>query len=150
MPTELHLHLPHDASAASTARRAAERYVAGALSPQRSGDVALVVSELVTNAVLHGEGDIVFNLQLDGGVLRGEVIDEGGGFEHDVRVRGPREVGGRGLLIVGALTSQWGIHEGTTHVWFELPFIGAAPGLTEPRLGSDERPEDLITVALGD
>ena len=150
MPIELHLKLPHDASAASTARRAAERCVAGALSPERSGDVALVVSELVTNAVLHGEGDIVVNLQLDGDVLCGEVIDEGGGFDHEVRVRGPLEVGGRGLLIVGALPSQWGINEGTTHVWFELPVVGAAPGLTETPPGSDGRPEDLITVALGD
>jgi anti-sigma regulatory factor (Ser/Thr protein kinase) len=150
MPAKLHLNLAHDASAASTARRVAERCVAGALSPGRSADVALVVSELVTNAVLHGEGDIALTLQLDGDILRGEVIDKGGGFEHEVRARGPLEVGGRGLLIVGALTSQWGIHEGTTHVWFEMPVVGAAPALTEPRLGPDERPEDLITVALGD
>ena len=132
MPVELHLNLPHDPSAASTARRAAERRFAGALSQGRRGDVALVVSELVNNAVVHGEGDIVVKLQLDGDVLRGEVIDHGRGFEHEVRARGARDISGRGLLIVEALTSRWGIHEGTTHVWFEMPLVGPAPGLTEP------------------
>ena len=137
MPAELHLKLPHDASAASTARRAAERRFAAALSARRRGEVALVVSELVNNAVIHGEGDIVVKLQLDGEVLRGEVIDDGGGFEQAVRTRGPRDISGRGLLIVEALTSRWGIHEGTTHVWFEMPLVGPAAGLTEtaPRPG---------------
>jgi anti-sigma regulatory factor (Ser/Thr protein kinase) len=150
MPAELHLKLPHDAWAASTARRAAERQFADLVGPGRRGDVALVVSELVNNAVLHGRGDIVVKLQLDGGVLRGEVIDEGGGFEHAVRARGPRDISGRGLLIVEPLTSRWGIHEGTTHVWFERPVVGAAPGLTEPALGADERPDGLDDIAPGD
>jgi len=143
MPAELHLKLPHDASAASTARRAAERRFAAALSARRRGDVALVVSELVNNAVIHGEGDIVVKLQLDGEVLRGEVIDDGGGFEHAVRTRGPRDISGRGLLIVEALTSRWGIHEGTTHVWFELAAQTDASGPLRPRLGQDERPDGL-------
>jgi hypothetical protein len=42
-------------------------------------------------------------------------------------------VGGWGLSIVDALASRWGVHEGTTHVWFELE----RPG---PRLGSGGRP----------
>jgi len=132
MPSELHLTLPPVASAAKTARRAVEREFAGAVGAERLGDVALVVSELVNNAVVHGEGDIVVKLQVDGDVLRGEVIDDGGGFEHEVRARGARDISGRGLLIVEALTSGWGIHEGTTHVWFEMPLVGPAPGLTEP------------------
>ena len=150
MPAELHLSLPHDASAASTARRATEHRFAGALSSRRRGDVALVVSELVNNAVVHGEGDIVVKLQLDGDVLRGEVIDHGRGFEHEVRARGARDISGRGLLIVEALTSRWGIHEGTTHVWFEMTVAGAAAGLAEPRLGPDERPDALDDTAPGD
>ena len=150
MPAKLHLNLPHDASAASTARRATEHRFAGALSSRRRGDVALVVSELVNNAVVHGEGDIVVKLQVDGDVLRGEVIDDGGGFEHEVRARGARDISGRGLLIVEALTSGWGIHEGTTHVWFEMPLVGPAPGLTEPRLGPHERPDGLDDIATAD
>ena len=117
-----------------------------------------MVSELVNNAVVHGEGDIVVKLQVDGDVLRGEVIDDGGGFEHEVRARGARDISGRGLLIVEALTSGWGIHEGTTHVWFEMPLVGPAPGLTKlPRARADRasarpsrRPDGLDDIATAD
>jgi hypothetical protein len=70
----------------------------------------------------------VVKLQLDGDVLRGAVIDDGGGSEHQVRARGPRDLSGRGLAIVEALTSRSGIREGTTHVWFEMPTVAAVPG----------------------
>ena len=80
----------------------------------------LVVSELVTNAVRHGEGAIELRLWRDGTTVRGEVVDEGGGFEHEVRTEGWDDVGGRGLGIVERMTRRWGIREGTTHVWFEL------------------------------
>jgi anti-sigma regulatory factor (Ser/Thr protein kinase) len=143
MPPELSLHLSPDVSAATTARRAAQQRFRDALSPERLAELALVVSELVTNAVVHGRGEIVFNLQHDGEVLRGEVIDQGGGFEREMRERGPDEIGGRGLLVVEAIASSWGIHEGTTHVWFELPVEGDAPGLVTPQLGENERPAGL-------
>jgi hypothetical protein len=38
---------------------------------------------------------IVLRLQLDGETVRGEVIDQSGGFEHDVRLSGPDDFGGR-------------------------------------------------------
>jgi two-component sensor histidine kinase len=114
------------------------------LSPEQLADLTLVLAELVTNALMHGQGDIAVTLRLDATGLRGEVVDEGGGFEHEVRERGPDDIGGRGLAVVEALTASWGVHEGTTHVWFELPAArGDAPGLTQPRLGKDERPESL-------
>jgi anti-sigma regulatory factor (Ser/Thr protein kinase) len=83
--------------------------------------LSLVVSELVTNAVVHGQGAIRLRLQLEAGDLRGEVIDDGHGFEHELRAAGPSATSGRGLLIVDRLTTRWGVHEGTTHVWFEMP-----------------------------
>ena len=94
----------------------------------------LVVSELVTNAVRHGEGAIELRLWRDGTTVRGEVVDEGGGFEHEVRTEGWEDVGGRGLGIVERMTRRWGIREGTTHVWFELDPGGVGvPG--DPKLG---------------
>jgi hypothetical protein len=59
------------------------------------------------------------------------------------RARGPEEVGGRGLFLVNALTSRWGIDEGTTHVWLELQARSDARERPNPRLGQDERPEAL-------
>jgi anti-sigma regulatory factor (Ser/Thr protein kinase) len=77
---------------------------------------------------VHGRGRIVLRAELDADRLLVEVIDQGHGFERTVRQRDFEGVGGHGLGIVDVLASRWGIHEGTTHVWFELE----RPG---PRLG---------------
>ena len=82
-------------------------------------------------------------MRLEGERVVGEVVDEGQGFEREVRVRGPEEVGGRGLQIVDALSSRWGIHEGTTHVWFELAREDAPARRTDPQLGDERRPSTL-------
>jgi hypothetical protein len=79
--------------------------------------------------------------------VKGEVIDDGGGFEYEFRSRGFDEIGGRGLQVVGALSEQWGIHEGSNHVWFEVPLRAPAqPAATieDPVLGKPDdgqRPE---------
>ena len=143
MAVDLALNLPPDTSAPGLARAAAKRHLAGKVSPERLSELSLVVSELVSNALVHGRGQVVFRLQLDEGIVRGEVIDQGGGFEHEIRARGPDDVSGRGLFLVEALTSRWGIHEGTTHVWFELAARSDASRQPRPRLGQDERPEAL-------
>ena len=52
--------------------------------------------------------------------LRLEVVDEGDGAA-EVH-RGPAdETGGWGLRIVDAVSIRWGVFEGTTHVWCEIP-----------------------------
>ena len=143
MTADLELNLPPETSAPGLARAAARRFLAGKIEPRRLSELTLVISELVSNAAVHGRGQIVLRLQLDGETVRGEVIDHGAGFEREVRERGPDEVSGRGLFLVDALTSRWGIHEGTTHVWFELEGRSDASGPPKPRLGEDERPEAL-------
>jgi anti-sigma regulatory factor (Ser/Thr protein kinase) len=144
MIVALSVDLDRETSAPSVARRAIERRFAE-LDPQRRADLTLVVSELVANAVVHGRGAITLKLEHDGDTVRGEVIDEGGGFEQQVRERGPDEIGGRGLLVVEALATRWGIHEGTTHVWFELSAPPRSTALTEPQLGQAQRPDALGT-----
>jgi anti-sigma regulatory factor (Ser/Thr protein kinase) len=143
MAADLELNLPPDSSAPGLARAAAKRYLAGKVNPERLSALTLVISELVSNASEHGRGQIVLRLQLDEEIVRGEVIDHGAGFEHEVRARGSEEVRGRGLFLVDALTSRWGIHEGTTHVWFETDAHNDASERPNPRLGQDERPEAL-------
>jgi len=138
----LSLDLPSDPSAPGLARRAATRVVGDGLDPGRLDDVLLVVTELVSNAVVHGQGNVVLRLQLEDGVVHGEVIDQGGGFERELRTHGPDDVTGRGLLLVESIASRWGVHEGTTHVWFEVGGASDAP-TPEPLLGADERPDAL-------
>jgi anti-sigma regulatory factor (Ser/Thr protein kinase) len=143
MAVDLALNLPSDTSAPGLARAAAKRYLSGKVDSERLGEVALVISELVSNALEHGRGQVVLRLQLDDGTVRGEVIDDGGGFEHEIRERGPDDVSGRGLFLVETLSNRWGIHEGTTHVWFELAAQTDTSGPPRPQLGQDERPEAL-------
>lgn len=87
-----------------------------------------MTSELVTNAVVHGRGEIILRAELNEDRLLVEVIDQGRGFERTVRQHEFESVGGHGLGIVDTVASRSGIHEGTTHVWFELERAG-------PRLG---------------
>jgi serine/threonine-protein kinase RsbW len=71
----------------------------------------LVISELVTNAVVHsGTGVIGCVLQLGGGLVQIEVTDQGAG-EQEPALREPDEgdVSGRGLLLVSAVSKAWGV-----------------------------------------
>ncbi|MEW2509679.1 SpoIIE family protein phosphatase [Streptomyces sp. NPDC046870] len=92
----------------------------------------LLVSELVTNALRYGEGDIRLRLLLDR-TLVCEVWDSGLVQPRRRRARDTDE-GGRGLQLVGLLSAAWGSRRtprGKT-VWFELPLPGSEGGLTDP------------------
>jgi anti-sigma regulatory factor (Ser/Thr protein kinase) len=74
-----------------------------------SSDAVLVISELVTNALRHGLGEIVARTALtDGGMLYLSVTDSGEELPELQPVDASR-VGGVGLHIVDRLSSQWGI-----------------------------------------
>ena len=88
--------------------------------------VALGVSELATNAIMHtpsGDGgQITIGLTATGPVVRAEVTNDGtmAGKPH---IRKDTEAEhGRGILIIDALADAWGViqHAGTTTVWAEF------------------------------
>ncbi|MEV7978877.1 SpoIIE family protein phosphatase [Streptomyces sp. NPDC086519] len=92
----------------------------------------LLVSELVTNALRYGEGEIRLRLLLDR-TLVCEVWDSGLVQPRRRRARDTDE-GGRGLQLVGLLSAAWGSRRtprGKT-VWFELPLPDGETGLTDP------------------
>ncbi|MGW1874519.1 SpoIIE family protein phosphatase [Streptomyces sp. NPDC001975] len=92
----------------------------------------LLVSELVTNALRYGEGEIRVRLLLDR-TLVCEVWDSGLVQPRRRRARDTDE-GGRGLQLVGLLSAAWGSRRtprGKT-VWFELPLPDGETGLTDP------------------
>jgi anti-sigma regulatory factor (Ser/Thr protein kinase) len=115
------------------ARRFAHAFLAewGLAEAGRCGDVLLCVSELATNALVHGvpagRQFRVF-LRYDGHVLRVEVHDSGGGVPRvDVHPDDTDE-GGRGLLLVTALADKWGVGERELGkvVWAEFGCEGGA------------------------
>lgn len=96
----------------------------------------LAVSEVVTNALIHSGTAVRLDIRVTDDRLRVEVTDGGTGHA-DVRPaprpRADDDVGGRGLLVVDALTSAWGSRrsgEGTA-VWFEIP-VGSRTGVRRP------------------
>jgi anti-sigma regulatory factor (Ser/Thr protein kinase) len=120
MPPRLECELPCERVAAAQARRLLDVRFAGELDPDELETVKLLASELVNNAVIHGDGKIKFGADHDCRRIRIDVVDEGSGFVHHVRQVGVHELSGRGLQIVDSMSTRWGLFEGTTHVWFEV------------------------------
>lgn len=133
MATDFETHLPRGHDAPWIARRSVTAWFSAVLKQDQLQTAKLLTSELVTNAVLHGRGRIVLRGHVNEDRVLVEVSDEGEGFEHELRRRNFEDLHGRGLLIVDSESSRWGIHEGTTHVWFELE-------RQRPRLGLEGTP----------
>lgn len=82
----------------------------------------LVVSELVTNAVLHAGTGSELRLTKIGGSLLIGVSDAGGGSP-DVFDAGTEDEHGRGLVMISALSTAWGV-DGDDHrktIWAQVP-----------------------------
>ncbi|MGN6870848.1 MAG: ATP-binding protein [Solirubrobacteraceae bacterium] len=103
------------------ARRIIADELASRLSAPALDDVKLMVSELVTNGIVHGSTQPDEPVMLDllvNGYIRCRVLDHGHGFAN-----GPRsqEAGGWGLHVVEQLSDRWGMQcsPQQTEVWFE-------------------------------
>jgi anti-sigma regulatory factor (Ser/Thr protein kinase) len=87
-------------------------------------DVDLLVSELVSNSVVHAQADRVeLRAVSHTGGVRVEVSDPGSGFDRDAARRVPSITGegGYGLHIVDAVANRWGVTRDTSAgVWFEI------------------------------
>jgi anti-sigma regulatory factor (Ser/Thr protein kinase) len=99
----------------------------GRVGARLLGDVQLIVSELVTNSVVHAQMGPDDSIGVDVGLsddrLRIAVADDGAAsLPHAVDPDAGR-ASGRGLLLVGRLSHAWGVireRSGTTRVWCEL------------------------------
>ncbi|MFF3482532.1 ATP-binding protein [Streptomyces sp. NPDC002701] len=114
--------------------------------PEACDNAVLVTSELVTNALTHTASRwIVCRLRTDGHRLHLEVEDQNRGLAIPAqRTAGPDDQGGRGLLLVGTLSSDWGVRD-TAHgsgrvVWAVLP---AGPETAPPCPPSSPEPREL-------
>ncbi|MFC9330216.1 ATP-binding protein [Kitasatospora sp. NPDC057015] len=113
------------------------RWIAGRLTdwqvPHLVDDLTLIASELATNAVRHGGTSALATLSISESdaaprVVRLEIQDSGPGFDPDACLRAvdhpdaTERCGGRGLLLVAALSSAWGAsHTGAGQlVWAEM------------------------------
>ncbi|MGN6167382.1 MAG: ATP-binding protein [Solirubrobacteraceae bacterium] len=124
-PSTLELELERSVDAPSLARAAIVGFSQDShSSPGTIATVMLLVSETVTNAVIHPvvkpPGKIGLFARLGKEVIRVEVSDDGRGFKP--RPRNPGQLGGGfGLYLLEKESARWGI-ENTPHtkVWFEV------------------------------
>ncbi|MFD9187190.1 ATP-binding protein [Streptomyces phaeochromogenes] len=89
--------------------------------PELIEDAETLVTELVTNALRHGRGDIRVRFYLAVDCIRIEVQD--GSHETPVlRNAAPTDEDGRGLFLVRAVASDWGISTDGMTTWCALNF----------------------------
>ncbi|MFI6019035.1 ATP-binding protein [Streptomyces sp. NPDC051287] len=87
------------------------------------GVVGLAVSELVTNAVVHGEGEVVLRITVAFDVVRVSVTD------HNLapavlKEAGPDAESGRGIRLVDAVSDAW--ESSGKETWCEFRYARAA------------------------
>lgn len=128
---------------APVARAALRELLRDTMFEPRLDDGELALSELVTNAVLHGRSPLALRLVLSDSFVRVEVRD-GSPLSPSFSMLDPAAVTGRGLMLISAASDRWGVEpdaEGK-RVWFELHEAGAVTAL--------EADVDALLAAWGD
>lgn len=120
--TRLAVEIASGKEAAEEARELIRKRLGDLLPATTLSDLLTVVTELVTNAVRHGEGNTVrvrLGVATDGRVT-GEVENDGRGRIEPRPIELP-STSGLGLHIVGAIAKRWCVHvTDSTLVSFEL------------------------------
>ena len=124
-----HLDLPLGEQAPGAARRAVSAVLDGwgFRDPRWLGQTGVVVSELVTHAVLHDGSSVEIRVEAHEGRVTLSIAD------------GLSVVPGRddelSLILIEGLSAGWGVHDhnGGKRVWVELP---PCPGSTQGESGS--------------
>jgi len=121
----LRIALERDVSSPGIARTAISRLCDdGGIDGSVRQTLLLLVSELVSNAVLHSSAPVEAPIELSAAVgeqaISVAVIDGGNGFTPREREPGRRD-GGYGLYLLARVAARWGVDEAApTRVWFEL------------------------------
>jgi|SRR5215207_198322 len=121
--------LPPRPDSVPLARNAAMDAARRWLTPRQTPSLALMVSEVVTNALLHGgrEHDVELVVRAEDTTVRVEVCDYGDGFVPAPKALHHAGEGGYGLYLVEQLSDRWGwSREDCTRVWFEVDSAGAS------------------------
>jgi two-component sensor histidine kinase len=115
-----HLDLEAKPVAAGMARRFVTQH-AGDLDAD--GALTLLTSELVTNGVLHARTHLRVGIATGQDHVMVTVADDDGSGSLVIPPPDDGRPSGRGLMLVDALASQWGVfrHRGGKTVWFTLP-----------------------------
>jgi serine/threonine-protein kinase RsbW len=131
--------LPCDVASIRSARRLATDFAEDQLSEMKLDELALMVIEVVSNAVRHGspeaDGNIGLRLEGDQDALRVVVTDGGEDFAFDPGSVKDERNGHFGLLFVDRLADRWGLSlDGKTAVWLEVDTPVHSPTLAHGKV----------------
>ena len=116
--------LPPDVSAPARARDVVRHRLMDDLNAEQLHAARLAISEIVTNALQHGDlpadGAISIDVQRLDGHVRVTVSGRGTAFEVPENFPPPGPEHGYGLRLVERLTDRWGVDPENGTVWFEL------------------------------
>ena len=152
------MHLPHATSSVRAARRklCSDLYRRG-LGDETISDAALVLSEMMSNALRHARpldsGQIRVAWDVSSTSVGLQVSDGGGPTRPYLQTPSLTSVGGRGLAIVATLCTEWGVRQeaDATIVWAMLAAPApAAHSSVAPVARSPWTPESPIPVAAPD
>jgi anti-sigma regulatory factor (Ser/Thr protein kinase) len=118
----LSVDLPPEPASATRARTLARTRLEAACSDDALETVALLVTELVTNAILHAGTPLQLTLEARPHHVR-ICVEDGSTAEPIPRHYGSDAVTGRGLALVEQLASSWGVDVTPSGkvVWCEVP-----------------------------
>jgi anti-sigma regulatory factor (Ser/Thr protein kinase) len=122
MERSARLRLAGEPASVAEAREAVTKVAEGRIGKDALETAQLLVSELVTNGIVHGGGGkpVEITISMDGRTVRVDVADGGPGFVAGDPLS-ENELGGWGLVLVDRLSDRWGlVRNGDTHVWFEV------------------------------
>lgn len=116
------VELPPEPASATRARRLAREQLASICPPEALDTIALLVTELVTNAILHAQTPLQLQIEATGDRVRLRVEDSSA-RQPERRSYETDAVTGRGLALVETLASSWGVDPTPSGkaVWCEIP-----------------------------
>jgi anti-sigma regulatory factor (Ser/Thr protein kinase) len=122
MEAAAHVHLRGGPEAARAARASLRSQLEGRLDEGVLDDMQLLVSEVVTNGIRHGDGEIDVEVLVNDKTALVRCRDRGTGFEPSAAPKPHADgSGGYGLVLVDRLSERWGVvRDRGSCVWFEL------------------------------
>ena len=121
---------PHDPTTPRAARRFMDEILDRWACRPAVDTLHLVLSEVVSNAVVHGRSAPEIAVRLLDGFLRVEVADQSEAMP-EARAADDSATSGRGIGIIGSQTARWGVEPragGGKVVWFDVPVFGPGEG----------------------
>jgi anti-sigma regulatory factor (Ser/Thr protein kinase) len=121
------LDLPPEPKSATRARSLTREYLQSSCPPEAIEVAALLVTELVTNAVLHARTPIVVVVDSSPGVVF-LAVNDGSGVDPIAREYSVDAATGRGIKLVRELSTRWGVERSDDgkRVWCEITFPTSA------------------------